>query len=66
VGPADAAGEGQEGRHRGRARRDLPDRLRALVEGAIVRHVDADAWAKEKAVEESHREVLLRLAGEAA
>ncbi|MBA2526858.1 MAG: hypothetical protein H0V18_13905, partial [Pyrinomonadaceae bacterium] len=43
-----------------------PDRLQALVEEAIVAHIDADAWRKEQAVEQSQREILLRLAGERA
>ncbi len=42
-----------------------PDKLTSLVEGAIVDLIDADAWAKEQAVEASEREVLARMAGAA-
>jgi hypothetical protein len=38
-----------------------PDRLLPLVEDAIVSHVDADAWRREQAVEESEREILRQL-----
>jgi hypothetical protein len=38
-----------------------PDKLKGLVEDAIVSHIDADAWKKEQAVEESEREILERL-----
>jgi hypothetical protein len=41
-----------------------PDKLKQLVEDAIVSHVDDDAWAKEQAVEDSEREILQRIAGE--
>jgi len=43
-----------------------PDRLIGLVDNAIMGHVDARAWGIEQAVEREEREVLLRLAGEAA
>jgi hypothetical protein len=38
-----------------------PDKLKTIVEDAIVSHIDADAWKKEQAVEESEREILERL-----
>jgi hypothetical protein len=41
-----------------------PDLLTGLVQGAIVSHIDRDAWEKEQVIEESERKVLLRLAGE--
>jgi hypothetical protein len=40
-----------------------PDRLMALVEGAITRHVDDHAWQVEQAFEEEERDGLQRLAG---
>ena len=40
-----------------------PDKLIQLVEDAIVGLIDAEAWAKEQAVEASEREVLERMAG---
>jgi hypothetical protein len=40
-----------------------PDKLTDLVENAIIDLVDADAWAKEQAVETSEREILERLVG---
>jgi hypothetical protein len=40
-----------------------PDRLMALVEDAITRHVDDHAWQVERAVEEEERDGLRRLAG---
>lgn len=43
-----------------------PNKLTALVEAAITTLVDQDAWAKEKAVEESERQLLKRVASEAA
>jgi len=43
-----------------------PDKLTALVEDAIVSHIEADAWAKQQAVEQSEREILLRLVEESA
>jgi hypothetical protein len=42
-----------------------PDQLVALVEEAVESLVDADAWAKEQTAEESEREILERIAGEA-
>jgi hypothetical protein len=39
-----------------------PDKLKGLVEDTIVSHIDADAWKKEQAVEESERKILERLA----
>ena len=38
-----------------------PDRLVALVEGAITRHVDARRWEVEKAIEVEERRGLLAL-----
>jgi hypothetical protein len=38
-----------------------PDRMMLLVENAIVDLIDADAWKKEQAVEQSERELLERL-----
>jgi hypothetical protein len=43
-----------------------PDKLTSLVDDAIVSHIDEDAWEKEQAVEQSEREILLRLVEEAA
>jgi hypothetical protein len=40
-----------------------PEKLKALVEDAIVAHIDEDAWQKEQAAEESERAVLARIAG---
>jgi hypothetical protein len=40
-----------------------PDKLIGLVESAIIGHVDADAWSKERVVEKSERDLLLRMAG---
>jgi hypothetical protein len=39
-----------------------PDELIALVEDAITSHIDADAWQKEQAVEESERQLLTAMA----
>ena len=39
-----------------------PTRLTALVENAILRHVDQHAWEVEKAVEDEEREGLMALA----
>src|SRR5690348_13873235 len=38
-----------------------PDRLVSLVEEAIIELVDADAWLRERQVEESEREILEQL-----
>jgi hypothetical protein len=38
-----------------------PDKLKQLVENAIIELIDPDAWAKEQVAEESEREVLLRM-----
>jgi len=43
-----------------------PDKLTDLVESAIIDLVDADAWEKEQAVEESERDLLGRIVGGAA
>jgi hypothetical protein len=43
-----------------------PDRLIALVRDAIVAHIDADAWEKERAIETNERELLKRIMGGAA
>jgi hypothetical protein len=40
-----------------------PDRLMALVEDAITRHVDAHAWRVEQTIEREERDGLLQLAG---
>lgn len=40
-----------------------PDKLTTLVQSAIVRHIDPEAWEREKAVEASERELLERIAG---
>jgi hypothetical protein len=40
-----------------------PDDLTTLVEDAIISHIDADAWEREQAIEESEREILKRLTG---
>ena len=40
-----------------------PDKLIALVESAIVDHIDPEAWEKEQVVEASERELLERIAG---
>jgi hypothetical protein len=39
-----------------------PDKLIGLVEDAILSHIDADAWEKERQVEQSEREILERMA----
>ena len=41
-----------------------PDRLRKLVEDAIVSHVNAAAWRMEQAAEASERELFMRMAEE--
>jgi len=43
-----------------------PDLLSELVDEAIEHHVDPEAWAKAQAVEESERELILRLVEGAA
>lgn len=43
-----------------------PDRLAALVETAILRHIDQRAWRLEQAAEREERDGLRRLAGVAA
>lgn len=43
-----------------------PNLLIECVEDAIRQHIDADAWEKERIVEESEREILMRLVSEAA
>lgn len=43
-----------------------PDHLIAVVDLAIRRHVDVNLWEKERVVEENERDILMRLAGEAA
>jgi hypothetical protein len=43
-----------------------PDRLRGLVEDAILRHIDGSRWDAQRAVQEQERGRLLRLAEGAA
>jgi hypothetical protein len=42
-----------------------PDKLRGLVEDAIISLIDRDAWEKEQAVEASERELLEQMAARA-
>ena len=43
-----------------------PDKLKMLVEDAIVGHIDPDAWRREQQVEESERQILERMIGGAS